>query len=103
MNITKITTPSLPDSVVSFSVGGLTYLIRMQWLQRAGVWVFSISDSNNEELASSAITPNSNLLFPIRSGDLPVGDFFVYSQSDDPLTYDDIANGDCYLCFVGED
>lgn len=103
MNIVKITLPSLPDSTVSVPLDGYTYLIRMQWLQRAEVWIFTLSDSSGNEIASSAVTPNSNILFPIRSSVMPSGDFFVYKTADASLTYDDVAGGGCPLYFVSED
>lgn len=102
MDILKISLPPLPDSVVSVALDGYTYLIRMQWLQRAGLWVFTISDSSGAELATSTVTPNSNILFPVRSSALPSGDFFVYKASDGSLTYEDVSEGSCPLYFVSE-
>lgn len=102
MEILKIALPSLPDSVVSVALDGCTYLIRMQWLQRVGLWVFTISGSSGTELAASTVTPNSNILFPIRSKSLPGGDFFVYKASDGALTYEDVSEGGCPLYFVSE-
>lgn len=100
-DITKIDIPSLPDSVVSVAIDGSSYLVRMQWMQRIGVWNFTLSTSQDEELVSSVITPNSNLIFPVARQELPRGDFFVYKSDGTSLTYEDISEGACPLYFVG--
>lgn len=97
----EITLLSSPDSVCSVALDGQSYNIRMQWLQSVGLWKFTLSTSSDDVLATSCVTPNSNLVFPVARADLPSGDFFVFKQADGALTYEDIAGGDAKLIYVG--
>lgn len=97
-----IEVPSMTDSVTSFVNDGKTFLIRMQWLESIGVWRFGIEDGDGNEITSAPIVPNSPLIYPVRRGGLPSGDFFVYKSGSGGLTYDNVVSGDCPLVFVSQ-
>ncbi len=82
---------------------GRSYVIRAYWNDRNGSWWFSVSDRDDERIASGKLVLGYPLMWGLRDDRRPPGEFFVVepSQTDgaDPGR-DSFADGSYRLIYV---